>query len=318
MQPETEVLYKMINRIIIRIKTLQIIYAYYQNDSGDIKSAGNEILKSLQKSYDLYHYLLLLIPMLTDAEQKRIDKHKHKYLVTESELNPNLRLTNNRFSEQLSCNKQLQNFSNAKGTLWNDDDSNFVWHLLNEILHSEIYENYLNEDDTYESDKEFWYKVFKKIIWPNEELNDMLEDKSIYWEDDLGIIGTFVLKTIKRFTLETDSTHALLPMFKDEEDRTFALELLHHSIVEGEDNNQRITKQISNWDIERIALIDLYIMQIALAEIRNFPSIPLSVSLNEYIDLARYYSTPKSSNFINGILDAIVQDLKKEGLLFKD
>lgn len=308
----------MINRIIIRIKVLQIVYAYYQNNSRDLVSAENELLLSLQKSYDLYHYLLLLIPLLTDFEQKRLDKQKNKYLATELELHPNRRLIDNRFADQLRTNEQLQKFSNEKGFLWMDDDLVFVRQLLTKILQSDIYQEYLQSEDTYESDKEFWLKVFKSIIWVSEELNDFLEDKSIYWDDDLGVVGTFVLKTIKRFTLETALDQTLLPMFKDLEDKDFAIELLHHSLLDEEENNRRITQQINNWDIDRIAQIDLYIMQIALAEMRNFPSIPISVSLNEYIDLAHYYSTPKSSNFINGILDAIVKELKNEGLLFKD
>jgi N utilization substance protein B len=307
----------MINRIIIRIKVLQIVYAYYQN-SVNLSSAEKELLVSLQKSYELYHYLLLLIPLLTDVEQKRLDKQKNKFLATESELHPNTRLINNRFAEQLRTNEQLRKFSQAKGTLWADDDTVFIRLILNKILQSDAYEAYLKSDDNYESDKEFWQKIFKDVIWVNEELVDFLEEKSIYWDDDLGVIGTFVLKTIRRFTSETDSKQALLPMFKEEEDKTFAIKLLHYSLLGETENNSRITKQINNWDIERIAQIDLYIMQIALAEIRNFPSIPVNVTLNEYIDIARYYSTPKSSTFINGILDAIVKELKNEGLLFKN
>ena len=308
----------MINRIVIRIKVLQIVYAYYQKGSKDLLAAENELMFSIQKSYDLYHYLLILILLLTDTEQKRLDKQKNKFLATDSERNPNLRLANNRFAEQLARNEQLRKFSNERGTLWNNEDSHFVRALLNKILQSDIYRDYLESDDSYESDWNFWHKIFKNLILQDEELNNILEDKSIYWEDDLDVIGTFVLKTIKRFTQDTTGEQVLYPMFKDAEDKEFPIKLLHRSILEEEENTLRITRQINNWDIERIALIDLYIMQIALAELRNFPSIPVSVTLNEYIDLARYYSTPKSSVFINGILDAIVKELKNENLLFKD
>jgi N utilization substance protein B len=305
----------MINRIVIRIKVLQIVYAYYQKGSKDLLTAENELMFSIQKSYDLYHYLLILILLLTDAEQKRLDKQKNKFLATDSERNPNLRLANNRFAEQLTRNKQLQKFSNERGRLWDYEDSHFVRTLLNKILQSDIYRNYLESEDTYESDRNFWHKIFKNVILQDEELNTILEDKSIYWEDDLDVIGSFVLKTIKRFTLDTPEEQVLYPMFKDADDKEFAFKLLHRSILEEEENNRRITRQMNNWDIERIALIDLYIMQIALAELRNFPSIPVSVTLNEYIDLARYYSTPKSSVFINGILDAVVKELKNEKII---
>ncbi len=310
----------MINRIIIRIKVLQIVYSYYQKGDRNLSNAENELMFSLQKSYDLYHYLLLLIPLLTDAEQKRLDLRKHRYLATESERNPDMRFVNNRFAEQLRTNQALQKFANEKGTLWNDDDLSLVRNLLDRIVHSDIYQEYLSSEDSYESDREFWKKVFRYFVCEgtDDTIESYLEDKSIYWNDDMDIIGTFVLKTIKRFQSENGTQQELLPMFKDDEDRDFALTLLRRTIMEEKDSNERITKQIKNWDLERIAGIDLFIMQIALAELKNFPSIPVNVTLNEYIDVAKYYSTPKSAHFINGILDAIVNDLKNEHLLFKN
>ena len=308
----------MINRTIIRIKILQIVYAYYQKNSNDLVLAETELMFSLQKSYDLYHYLLLLIGLLTDAEQKRLDKQKNRLLATETERNPNLRLADNRLAEQLNRNAQLQKFAREKGTFWNNEDFHFVRSILNKILQSDIYNDYLESEDTYESDREFWHTVFKQLVLKDDELYEVLEDQSVYWNDDLDIIGAFVLKTIRRFANEKSSAQVLFPQFKDSEDKDFAIQLLHHSILDGEDNNRRITNQINNWDIERLAQVDLYILQIALAELRNFPTIPISVTLNEYIELARYYSTPKSPVFINGILDAIVKELKNERLLFKD
>jgi len=308
----------MINRIIIRIKVLQIVYAYYQKNSGDLVSAENELLFSLEKSYDLYHYLLLLIVLLTDAEQKRLDLNRNKLLATEEELNPNRRLADNRFAEQLRTNSKLTAFSLRKGTLWNEDNSLFVRNLLKKIIQSDYYGKYLKSMDSYGSDREFWKNVFEYIIMEDGELSEILEDKSVYWEDDLDVVGTFVLKTIKRFTPESGTKQELMPMFKDEEDREFAIKLLHFALLEEKENNERINRQISNWELDRIAQMDLYIMQIALSELLNFPSIPISVTLNEYIDLARYYSTPKSPNFINGILDSIVKELKSEGKIFKN
>ncbi len=155
-------------------------------------------------------------------------------------------------------------------------------------------------------------------ILTSEELNEFLEDKSIYWNDDLDIIGTFVLKTIKRFEESATTEQVLLPMFKDEEDRRFAISLLRKSILEGESHNARIEKHIKNWELDRIACIDLYIMQIAITELLNFPTIPINVTLNEYIDIAKYYSTSKSGTFINGTLDTIVNELKSEKILFKN
>ena len=307
----------MINRVLIRIKVLQVVYAYYQKESKDIALAEKELLHSLQKSYDLYHYLLLLIPALTDFEQKRLDKRKNKYLATEEEKNPNTRFIDNRFSEQLSQNKRLFAFFNEKGSIWTDEEV-FLKNFLDQIISSDIYTEYLKSPDSYESDKEFWRKIFKQYVHSSEEFDELLEDKSIFWNDDIDIISTFALKSLKKFEEQTPTDQALLPMFKDEEDKSFAINLLRRSILEGSSHNERIDRHIKNWDIDRVAIIDLYIMQIAIVELLNFPSIPINVTLNEYIDIAKYYSTSKSGLFINGTLDAIVNELKSEKILFKN
>ena len=307
----------MVNRVIIRIKVLQIIYAYYLKGNNDLLQAENELMMSLQKAHDLYHYLLLLIPLLTDVEQKRLDIRKHKYLASEKDKNPNTRFIDNRLASQLSNNKSLLNFANEKGYLW-DEDATLLKTLLNTILSLDIYQEYLDSKDNYASDKEFWRIIFKQVIINNEHIAEFLEERNIFWNDDIDIIGTFALKSIKRMQESSPRDIALLPMFKDDEDKEFAVNLLRYAIQEADNCDTRVSKHIHNWDIERIATIDMYIMQLALAEILHFDSIPVSVSLNEYIDMAKYYSSPKSGIFINGILDVIVSDLKKEKLLFKN
>jgi N utilization substance protein B len=308
----------MINRILIRLKVLQVVYAYYQKNSRNLESAESELLRSLQKSYDLYNYFLQLVLVVTDAEQKRLDSLKYKYLPSENELNPDLRFINNRFAEQLRTNKTLTSFTNKNGFLWQEEDAGFIRDLLKEISSSEIYANYMENPDSYENDKEIWGQIFKKIILENKDLPDIMEEKSIYWDSDWEIVGTFVTKTIKRFQEENGTQQELLPMYKSEADKQFAIMLLHKTILEYDENRTLIEHQTKNWDLDRVALIDLYIMQIALSEIKNFPTIPINVSLNEYIDLAHYYSTPKSSHFINGILDSVVKELKSDEKLFKN
>jgi len=317
LQPEYKFFITMINRTIIRIKVLQIVYAYYQKNNIDLSHAENELMIGLQKSYDLYHYLLLLIIYLTHTEQKRLDIRKNKLLATEAERNPNRRLADNRLVELLNSSKQLQKYANDTGIFRNNEEIIFLRSTLNKILQSDIYNEYLESDDTFESDRNFWIKILKQLILIDNDLDEELENRSIYWNDDLEVIGAFVIKTIKRMTVETQAEQILFPMFKDMEDKNFAVKLLHHSLIDEKENNQRIKNQVNNWDIERLAQMDLLIIQIALAELCNFPSIPISVTLNEYIDLARYYSTPKSPVFINGILDAIVKELKKEKILTK-
>jgi len=308
----------MVNRVLIRIKVLQIIYAYYQSENRDLKIAENELLFSLQKSYDLYHYFLLLIIEVTNLQKRILDNRKNKYMPSDEERNPNTRLIDNQFSAQLEQNVSLNKYVSEQGLSWSNDEA-FVRDVLDLVLASEIYQDYVvNADNSYDTDKEFWRQIFKKVICTNEMIEEYLEDKSIYWNDDIEIVQTFTLKTIRKFEEGSGVAQPLLPMFKDLEDRDFAMTLFRQSLLKGEGYRERISKHLKNWETERIASMDLIIMQVALTEMLTFPNIPVSVTLNEYIDIAKYYSTPKSGVFINGILDSIVSELKKEKLLLKD
>ena len=308
----------MINRILIRIKVLQIVFAYYHKGNSDLQIAENELHLSLRRSYDLYYYFLLLIVELTHLQEQRINARKNKYRPTEEELNPNTRFINNRFARQIETNEILLQYVNEHGVSW-ANEMVFIKKVLDMILTSDIYAEYLNnKEDTYETDREFWRSVFRNFICGNAEIEEMLEDQSIYWNDDVEIIETFVLKTIKRFKEVKGSKQELLPMFKDDEDRDFVIQLFRKTIQHEGEYRERIDRHTKNWESERVANMDMVIMQVALAELLNFPKIPIKVTMNEYIDVAKYYSTPKSGVFINGILDAIVKELKKEKLLFKD
>ncbi|MDR2918583.1 MAG: transcription antitermination factor NusB [Tannerella sp.] len=308
----------MINRVLIRIKVLQIVFAYYQNGNTDLKVAENELHLSLRRAYDLYYYFLLLIIEVTHLQERRIDAKKQKLRPTEDDLNPNMRLVNNRFAHQLETNEMLLDYVKEHGISW-ANEADFIKNVLDQILASDIYAEYKdNQNDSYEIDQEFWRSVFRKLICGNEDIENALEDICIYWNDDIEIIQTFVLKTIKRFNEENGDKEDLLPMFKDEEDEDFVIKLFRTSLKNKEQYREWIDKHIKNWESERIANMDLIIMQVALAEIMNFPKIPIKVTLNEYIDAAKHYSTPKSGTFINGVLDSIVRELKKEKLLLKD
>lgn len=300
------------------MKVLQIVYAYYQKGDFDAYGAEKELLRSLQKLYDLYHYLLLLVTVLTDLTQKKEDTQKQKYLPYGAIGDGHSRFINNRFAEQLHKNKVLQHFANKKGYLWDDDDQVFLRNLLLKILQSAVYQEYITSPDTYESDRNFWRHVFEKVLLDdNEDMDDVLEGKCIFWSDDWTIVLTFVLKTIKRFDENSPATLPLLPMFAKEEDEDFAFQLLHFACADKQASDALIAKHSKNWDIGRVSTLDMCVMQMALAEIRNFPAIPINVSLNEYVELVHYYSTPKSSPFINGILDAIATELRGDGTLFK-
>lgn len=308
----------MINRNLIRIRVVQLVYAWYQNTNKDLRNAEKELLFGLQKSYDLYYFLLLLMVELTDSYQNRVETKRNKFLPTEEDLHPNTHLIDNKFIVQLRENRQFRKQLVERPMSWESNEA-FIKNLLDEILSSDTYQEYTAiVSPTYEEDQEFWRKTFKQFIYLDEELDDILEDECIYWNDDVEIVQTFVMKTIKRFSAGNGDDQPLLPMFKDEEDKEYALKLLHNSILDEKKYRGLIEKHTEKWDFDRIAFMDLIIMQVALSEIFTFESIPTNVTLNEYIEIAKSYSTPKSGTFINGILDAIVQEIKKEKRIFKN
>ena len=308
----------MINRVLIRLKIIQIVYAYYQNGSKNLDSAEKELFFSLSKAYDLYNYLLMLMIALTNYAQKRIDAAKSKLAPTPEEKYPNLKFVENKFIAQLEVNKMLQDFiANQKRSWENDED--FVKSLFEKIAASDIYKGYMAAgESTYEEDRELWRKLYKTFIFNNADLDALLEDQSLYWNDDKEIVDTFVLKTIKRFDAKNGAAQELLPEFKDDEDREFARRLFRRTILNCDYYRHLISENTRNWDLDRVAFMDVIIMQCALAEILSFPNIPISVTLNEYVDIAKVYSTLKSGSFVNGTLDGIVKVLKKEGKLTKN
>lgn len=308
----------MINRVLIRLKIVQIVYAYYQNGGKNLDTAEKELFFSLSKAYDLYNYLLLLMVEVTKQANKRLNAAKNKLVPTKEELFPNTKFVENRFIAQLEVNKQLLEFSNNQKKTW-ENEADFVKTLCDKILESDIYKEYMaSETSSYEEDRELWRKLYKNIIFNNIELDQVLEDQSLYWNDDKEIVDTFVLKTIKRFDEKNGAKQELLPEFKDEEDQDFARRLFRRTILNADYYRHLISENTKNWDLDRVAFMDVVIMQIALAEILSFPNIPVGVSLNEYVEIAKLYSTPKSGGFINGTLDGIVNSLKKENKLTKN
>ena len=308
----------MINRVLIRLKVMQIVYAYYQNGNKNLDTAEKELFFSLSKAYDLYNYLLLLMVEVTKQAERKQNAAKAKLLPSEEELHPNTKFVDNRFIAQLEVNEQLRQFAESQKKTW-ENESEFVKSLCEEIMATETYQNYMEaETSSYEEDRELWRKLYKTIIFKSEELDQVLEDQSLYWNDDKEIVDTFVLKTIKRFDEKNGANQELLPEFKDEEDHEFARRLFRRTILNCDYYRHLISENIRNWDLERVAFMDVIVMQCALAEILSFPNIPISVSLNEYVDVAKLYSTAKSGSFVNGTLDGIVNQLKKEGKLTKN
>lgn len=306
----------MINRELIRIKVVQLTYAYYQNGNHNMEQAEKELLFSLSKAYDLYNYLLAFIVAVTREERRRFEIGTQRAQREGAEL-PSQRFAYNRFAVQLEENKQLNVFLEAQKLTWNNDIE-FVRKVCDQVEQSRIYQEYMADaDDSYEADREIWRKIYRTLIQENEDLDSILEDKSLYWNDDKEIVDTFVLKTIKRFSLENKSEQELLPEYKDDEDRDFATKLFRATILNADTYQRYMSESSRNWDFSRLAYMDVVIMQIAIAEMLTFPNIPISVTINEYVDLAKLYSTPKSAGYINGMLDTIARHLVDSGKLLK-
>ena len=303
----------MINRVLIRLKVVQIVYAYYKNSGKSLKAAEDEMFFSLSKAYDLYQHLLLLMPAVVHYAADRMEFNKNKLRPTESDLNPNRKFVDNMFVAQLRSNQQLVKFAEKNKFNW-VDYSDFVRRLLDSIEESDIYKEYMaSEISSYEQDRELWRKLYKTFIFDNKELDAILEDVSLYWNDDKPIVDTFVLKTIKRFEQEEGSGQLLLPEYKDLDDMDYARKLLRASLANAEDYRKQMENVTKNWDLSRIAFMDVIIMQTAIAELLTFIDIPSNVTLNEYVEIAKYYSTPRSASFVNGMLDSIVKNLRQEG-----
>jgi N utilization substance protein B len=306
----------MINRELIRIKVVQLTYAYYQNGNKNIDTAEKELFFSLSKAYDLYNYLLMLIVAITKEAKRRLDILQTK-AQREGLAMPSAKFANNRFALQLEGNKQLLEFAETQKRRW-DETPEFVGKIFEQIEQSQIYKEYMESaEDDYATDRELWRRLYRTLIQDNDDLYALLEEQSLYWNDDKEIVDTFVLKTIKRFDLQNGGNQELLPEYDSDEEKDYARKLFRATILNGEEYQRFMSEASHNWDFSRLAYMDVIIMQIAIAEMLTFPSIPLNVTINEYVELAKYYSTPRSAGYINGMLDAIARHLIKSGRLFK-
>jgi len=300
----------MISRRLLRIKILQIYYAYLKSSGQSINQAEKELFFSIQKSYDLYHYLLLLVIDIVQYAQSRID-------LAEQDLNPNTKFVDNQLIKQLKINDSLNKYLNDNKLSWVNYPE-LIKNLYLEIKESDIYQNYMNaEQRSYKEDKKLIIDLFAKIIIVHEPLYQNLEEQSIYWNDDLDFVTGMIIKTLKSFKASSDESQQLMPLFKNEDDKDFAKHLLRKTILKHSEYQQLIADYIKNWDIERVAFTDIVVMVLAITELIEFREIPVKVTLDEYIEIAKFYSTQKSNVFINGVLDKVVADLKKDGTIKK-
>ena len=306
----------MINREIIRIKIVQLTYAYYQNGNKNIDTAEKELFFSLSKAYDLYNHMLALIVALNKEASRRMEVLIQR-AKREGTPEPSQRFVLNRFAIQLAANKQLNEFISTQKSGW-DENAVFVASLLEKIEQSDIYQEYMNNpEDNYDVDREFWRKIYRTFIQDNDEIDALLEDQSLYWNDDKTVVDTFVIKTIKRFDEKNGEKQELLPEWASDEEQDFARKLFRAAILNADEYQRYMSEASRNWDFSRLAYMDIILMQIAIAEMMTLMSIPVNVTINEYVELAKFYSTPKSAGYINGMLDAIARNLIESGRLAK-
>ena len=309
----------MINRELIRLKLVQITYSYYQSGSKNPAAAEKELLLSLSRAYDLYNSMLLLMLELNRMALRLLEMRQSRAKrLGETDL-VNAKFVENRFMKQLESNKQLKEYRNNNQRFDWADQEEYVRSLYGKIEESEFYKAYMTSGkSSYEEDREVWRLIYRHLICNNEELDAVLEEMDLYWNDDKVIVDTFVLKTINRFTPESTDEQPLMPEYKDSSDQDFAICLLDKAISNKDYYYDLIASTTRKWDINRVALMDRIILQIALAEIICFPDIPVSVSINEYVEIAKMYSTSKSGKYVNATLDNIAKRLVKENKLIKN
>jgi len=332
----------MLNRRQLRIKILQSLYAFYTQDDGEVARAENELFFSIDKDYELYLSLLQLIVEMQDQAIERIEAGKNKKLPSPEDLNPNTKFVTNSLLRMLSHSKVLKKACESRSVNW-QDNPDIVKKIFRSLTLSEDYIEYMaSKERGFEHDKEYLIRFFKRHIINEELLHDHFEEKSIFWNDDLDIIASMVIKTMKIADDDADDITLLplvedavafakfrehnvkiyklelLPFWKADEDEVeFVKTLFRTTISKGEENAVLIDEYTKNWELDRIASMDIILMKMALAEALAFPSIPLKVTLNEYIELSKYYSTPKSNSFINGVLDQLFSRLKEDGVIKK-
>ncbi len=307
----------MINRALIRTKIVQLMYAWQSNPQIDATIAKKQLQTSLNKTYEVYFWLLLLTIDITEYATNRIEIGLNKLRPTAEEQNPNKRFINNKFYKQLSVNKELADYVHATGLRW-DRDSDFIKSMYEAVIASDEYKEYMAaEHNTYDDDKMVWRKIYKKVLAESDLLYDQLEEMDIYWNDDIEIVLSFIDKTIKHFSQDNNENQELLPMFHDDTDREYAYALLDYAVMGKDEYTKMIAENAKNWDEDRMAAMDVCTMIVAIAELINFPLIPVNVTINEYMEISKLYSTSKSYEFLNGILDTIASKLKKEGKLVK-
>jgi N utilization substance protein B len=297
---------------------MQALYGFFQSDTRDLAKGEKALFIGIDKIYDLFIYQLAFLIELQHVATVLMEDAKTKRLPTQEDLQPNLKFIENKFINQLVENVHVKREINNRRISWNNEFE-LVKKVFNNIKASPEFGKYMNvSDNSYETDRNFILEVFKEFMADFELLNHLYEEKDLHWGDDIYIVNPMVVKTIESFKETTSPDFTLMPLYKDrEEDEAFVKDLYRQTALKDDEIEKLIGDKTKNWEVERIAMMDVLLMKMAITEILYFSSIPVKVTLNEFIEISKMYSTPKSKIFINGILDKIVADFKADNKLNK-
>ena len=308
----------MLNRRHLRIKVLQMLYSYFNDeDSTDIQLAEKNLLNSIERIYDLYIYLLLSFPVVREVALNKQDERKKKLRPTKEDLYPNLKFVDNKIISLIIDSVDLSQLSENRKINWDNDEKREIYRkIFIEIEKSEVYFEHMNNDEKgFEADRNFLIQLFKAEIANSPLIYDFFEDEDIHWMDDIDLACSMVIKTIKN---TKEDKFDIMPLYKaNDDEKAFICTLLKETIKKDAENELMIENLVENWEFERIAKMDVLLLKMAITELQCFETIPTKVSINEYIEISKYYSTPKSNVFINGILDKSVNLLSKENKINK-
>ena len=331
----------MISRRQLRIKALAVLYACNRKEVDDLDTAEQELMLSIRKSYDLYHFILLLLIALSDLARERVALSAIKKIPGPEDINPNTRFAENRVIAQLRKNDHLRLYTEAMPALWTrkdklsnmkslvrwlstrglswDENPEVVRIIFNEMTRWEVYTAYMSApENSYKADQRFIRDLVTKFFPASEDLSSCLEELSVYWNDDLPFAASMIRNYLSKFRENDEGQTIAMPqLFTNDDDEKFVRVLLRKSILNSEKNSALIDAHTTNWEVERIALMDKLVMQLAITELVEFPEVPVKVTLNEYIEIAKEYCTAKSSTFVNGILDKIVKEMRASGTMKK-
>jgi len=312
----------MLNRRYLRIKVMQALYAFYQSKENKLDVAEKNLIKSIENIYELFIYQLSILIELAEYARKRAEENKQKLIPSPEDLNPNMRFIENLLIKKIASNKvYMLSFNNLKIN-WSDNQEIFR-SLYNRIKENKAYNDYMNSpENSFEADKKIVISIFRKFIIPNDALQNYFEDKNIFWSDDYIFVALIVLKTLDSIRNNSDDMFQLPELYRksddpDSDDKQYVLNLFRKSIINSKKYDELITNTAKNWEVERIAIIDNIILKMAITEMLECPTIPVKASLNEYIEIAKAYSSDKSRIFINGVLDKIHMDLKTSNQIKK-